>query len=236
MVYLILGIILFIVYWRWRLDYRNFQKMYRIKLPFLCTVKLTKENDKMLRGNKRYRYITQKGRRDMRRSWNFKLTYPTKIVVNHFEIKIWNLRQGDKLFTMVEPYMRLKLADIMFKGPIEGDPIEFFQRSQIIFQRWVGKLFSFYGWNCELAYGGPASLVASKDGIIYPIYTKLTKDKIGQGELMNLPKVGSGMRLICVTNSKYTSAAFQYACDHNILLMDSDCLRKCFVYEYIMFM
>lgn len=232
----ILSTALFVVYWRWRLDYRNFQKMYKIKLPLLCTVKLTKEPDKILRGNRRYRYITQKGRRDMRRAWNFKLTYPTKIVVNHFEIRIWNLTQGDKLFLLIEPYMKLKLADIPFRGPIEGDSVEFFQGSQTMFQRWVGKLFNFYGWSCELTFSGNNSLVATDNGIIYPIYTKLTKGKIGEGELMNLPKVGSGMRMICVTNSKFTSAAFKYACDHNILLMDSDCLRRCFLYEQIMFM
>lgn len=227
--------ILLYLWWDWRRDYRSFQRMYRVKLPFRCVVTLTRKEDQILYGAKRYMHVRQDGTRDNRYAWNFKITYPTVIIINHFHIKIWNLKRANEVFLQVEEYMHLSLDKTPFRV-IEGDPVKFFRGSQILFERYCGKLLSFYGWKCVLCYTDGCQLMATYDKNLYSIRCILRRDPVVLNDLVKLGRLETGTRWIVITNSKFSNGAYEYAMKNKILMMDGECMRRTLVYEEAKFL
>lgn len=236
MIYCIIASIALYAWWRWRADYRRFQKMYNIKLPFLCVVTLTDEKDKILRGTKRRRFITKRGGRDHRYSMNFKITYPTIIVVNKFKLKIWDLLRANKIFTYLEPYMDLPLDSIPFKGPIEGDPMQFFNNSQTVFIRYCGKLMCFYGWECALTGRADCHIVARYGKQLYAVHCILRRNPVVLNDLIRVSKYRYNMDWIVMTNSKFSNGAKEFGFKNKILMVDGDGLRRTMLHEELMFL
>lgn len=237
MIYLILSLVLVVTllaaWWVWRYDYRRFQKMYRVKLPFLCIVTLTKEKDKIIRGNKRYRFIRKDGHRDRRRAMNFKWTYPTIIVVNKFKLKVYDLKKSNELFLYLEPYMDLSLDDCPYWGQIEGDLYKYFGGNQILFQRYCGKLLQFYGWRCEIIKDGYRHLMALHENKMWNVCCLLKREPVYQQDIQNLLNLKLQDRWLVITNTKYSNGAVELAFANGVSLMDGKCIDSTFLHERI---
>lgn len=215
----------------WRYDYRRFQKYYKIKLPFICTVTLTKKPDKIIWGNTRYRFITKDGKKDNRYGWNFKYPYPTIIIVCRFQVKIWSLKEARRVFRDIEPCMDLNLAEVPFQGPIEGDLYSYFNGNHVLFVRYCLKLLAFYGWQVELCGYGKQNGLARNGQKMYAIHCVFRESPIVINDLSRLPKTAVDVQWIIIGNGKASNEARKFSCQHNILIMDRECIRKTFVYE-----
>lgn len=237
MIYLSVLIAILVV-WRWwefRYDYRRFQKMYNVKLPFLCTVTLTNERDKILRGVKRHRHIRKDGRKDKRFGFNMKWTYPTTIVVNHFKVKIWNLAKANDLFLYMEPEMNLPLDECPYWGKIDGDMWKFFGGNQLLFQRYIGKLMQYNKMPCNWVGDKTWQLAAMKWDNIWYVHCELKKEPVYVRDIQRvLQGTNVDGRKIFVTNTEFSNGARELAFKNGIALIDKECIRKTFLYEEVM--
>ena len=237
MIYLVISCTLLgflvIAWWVWRYDYRRFQKMYNIKLPFFCTVSLTKEKDKIIRGNKRHRFIRKDGQKDRRRALNYKWIYPTVIVVNKFKLKIYDLKRANDIFLYLEPHMDLSLDDCPYWGQIEGDLYKYFGGDQILFRRYCGKLLQFYGWRCEIIKDKYRHLMAIHDNRMWNVCCLLKREPVYQQEIQNLLNLKRDEKWLVITNAKYSNGAIELAFANGISLMDGKCIDRTFLYERI---
>lgn len=218
-------------WWRFRIDYHIFQRKYAIKLPFLCHVTYARHKDAVYWGTTRYRFITKQGKKDRRRSMNFRWVYPTKIYIQHFYLKIWRLEEARAVFRYLEPYMDLALDDLPFYGQIDGDLYVYFRGQQILFIRYCLKLLSFYGWWVELSGYEGCHGMAKLGNKLYAIHCILRRTPVVINDLMHLPKIVDGAQWIVITSYKVSNGAREYAREKRILLMDRECIRKTFVYE-----
>lgn len=226
-------LLLFLIYkwWDWRWEYRRFQRVFRVSLPFICTVKLVREKDSVLWGYKRYRFVRRDGQKDKRYSWNFYLTYPTVITTHRFQVKIWNIQKAKELFRTIEEYIDLPLADLPFYGKIEGDMYEFFHGSEVLFARYVAKLINFYGWEVHLVMKDGCVAIIKSGLQVYALHTVFQQKPVVLNNILRLPKTDESIRWIVATNYKFSNGAIEYAFANKILLMDGECIRQCFLHE-----
>lgn len=240
MVYAIVaGVILVVLavsYWIWRTEYRRFQKMYRVKLPFLCTVTLTKDKDNIKYGTSRYRFVTQSGKKDKRHGFNFKLYFPTVVTINHFKVQMWNHLRANEIFLQLEPIMQLPLDKCPFRGEIKGDPIKFFRRSQVMFKRYCGKLLEFYGWKCVICYEGALDLSGYDGKKVWAIRCLLSETPIVLNDVIKLNRKDVDMPWLIMTNSVFSNGAKEYAWKQGWSLMDLSSLQRTILHEEVLFL
>lgn len=220
-----------LAWWRFRTDYRTFQRQYAIKLPFLCHVTLARHKDAVYWGTTRYRFITKQGKRDNRRAMNFRWIYPTKIYIRYFYLRIWKLSEARAVFRYLEPYMDLNLDDIPFYGQIDGDLFEYFRGERVLFIRYCLKLLSFYGWWVELSGYTGCHGMAKLGNKLYAIHCVLRQTPLVINDLIRLPKIADGAQWVVITSNKVSNGAREYAKEKRILLMDRECIRRTFVHE-----
>lgn len=233
-----LALVASVAWFIYRRDYRLLQKMYKVKLPFLCHVTLVREPDKIIWGKRRHRFLKKDGGKDKRYSFNIKWSYPTVIVINRFKCVIWNLDKARAVMRVLEPYMELPLEKIQFLGRIQGDPVEFFNRSNVVFIRWCAKLFSFYGYRCELSGYKGCNAMCFMGGKVYAMHCELRypDNHVDISDFNRLPPISEGVQWIFITNSSFSDLALKYAFRHGILCMDGACLDRTFKYEKPMFL
>lgn len=224
-------VVLLIAWWDWRGWYRLFQQRFQVKLPFICTVTYSKEKDKVIWGNRRYRFITKEGRKDHRHALNVKWTYPTTLVLQRYKVKIWNIDEARRVFHVVSPYLDIPLRCFTFEGKVDGDLLKYFNGSTVLFVRYCLKLLEFYGWTVELSGYTGCNGIAKNGTHMYAIHCVLRETPMVLNDLVRLPPVAPGLQWIVIGNGKVSSGAREYAKEHKILLMDRECIRRTFVYE-----
>lgn len=230
------AIILFIgilLWWRWRWWYRSFQRRFLVKLPFIAIVVYNKdkEKDKILWGVTRYRFIRKDGRKDNRHSMNIRWPYPTTLILRNYKVKIWNLDEARRVFREVSVYMDMPLKYFTFEGQIDEDLFKHFKGSNVLFVRYCLKLFEFYGWEVEVSGYSGCNGIARNGTEMYAIHCVLRQSPMVLNDVVALPSVAKGLQWIVIGNGKVSNGARAYAREHNIYLMDKECIRKTFVYE-----
>ena len=231
----LLSIYLIQCWWRFRGYYRIFEKSTGIKLPFICVVDYEKHSDAVYWGARRYRYITKAGRKDLRRSLNFRWTYPTTIYIQNFRIKIWSMDKARKLFSALEPYMDIPFDQMPFYGEIDGDMYEFFDGSKIRFVRYCFKLLQFFGWSVALSTYEGCNGLARYDGDMFAIYCIYCKRRVVVEDLAKLKPVSRESRMVVITSSTYSKAAKEYARIHHIWLIDNEHIHLTFLQNDVQF-
>lgn len=224
------------VWWhRFREDFREFQEIYHIRLPFWVHVTWTREHDQVRWGRKRYRFIRADGGKDRRRALNIKMIYPTVLIVNTFKMYIIDINYARQLFYRMQDYMHIPLADCTFEGDIRGDLYRHFRGRRIRFVRHVGKIFFRYGWYGEITYDEKWDLLIQREGRTYAVFCVFTPKVVGAMLLSKIPKLVDVVYRVVVTNTTFTNGAIEYAKANNILLMDKRHMNLTFDVNFIVF-
>lgn len=233
----VIFIITVFVWTIYRKDYRKFQKKYRIKLPFLCHVGREKHPDDVLWGYRRYLHVRKDGHKDRRYGFNVKWWFPTKIYIGDYLCKIWSINDAHRIVAKLEPKMDLPLEKVQFLGKIEGDPIDFFGRSNRIFIRWCGKLFMFYGYKCIL-WTKPRHILASNSKAQYILHCELRDESnpVSPKDIHALLQADPDTKWVFITTGVFSELAVQYSIRYKVLLMDRTCLDHTFLYGRPMFL
>lgn len=235
---ILIGIIVAVFVWtNYRKDYRALQKKYRVKLPFICHVGRADEKDKVYWGARRWLHVRQDGQRDKRYGFNIKWWFPTKIYIGGYLCKIWSIEKARETMRKLEPQMDLPLEQILFLGKIQGDPIQFFSRSNKVFIRWCGKLFAFYGYRCTL-WTAPMHVLAFNKKHQYTLHCELRKpdNPVSPQDIYKLVEAGPNTKWVFITTGEFSELAIQYSIRYNVLLMDRKCLDYTFLYKRPMFL
>ena len=218
-------------------DRRRFQRTYKVKLPLLSWVTLTSEPDKIVRGHTRNRFITSKGKKDLRHSLNFKVVYPTVIVLNKYKVKIWRKQKANKLYDDIQHYMDIPLSNFAFPGDVVGHYMDFFKHSQRRFVLYCATLFNFIGYRTTLTKKKTVPIIIVRaNGDMYAFHVALVKRKIVLNDMIQFDNAQKGGIRVFITSTSFTTGARGYAISHGIYMMDLDCLRRSKLYEDLKFL
>ena len=168
---------------------------------------------------------------------NFKVTYPTIIIISHFKVKVWDLKKANDLFLYLEPYMELPLDECPYWGEIKEDMWVFFHGNQLLFQRYIGKLMQFNGMPCQYSGGDIWHLVATRWGEIWYVHCLLKREPVYVRDVQKvLADTSVTGRRIIATNTHFSNGAKELAFANKIALIDAECIRRTFLHEEVMMM
>lgn len=234
-VVLVLGIYLYLTR-----DKREFQRDYDIRLPLLCTVELRrspyKEYDRVFWGKTRHRRLRKDGRKDRRYSYNIRWMYPTTIHMQYYRVKIWRIEQAREVVAALDPFLRLQLSEVVFKGKPEGNIYKHIGEYKIEFVRYIAKLLMFYGWNVGYGKGDCRDLLTFHDGKAWTVHCFWSYDKFKMEDFRRLPHPGSSRYWIIVSLAGFEERAKQAIFKSGGRCMDEKCVRESFLYEEVRFM
>lgn len=241
MIYVIIIVVILLIVatilWILTIDRRRFVKMYKTELPVISWVTLTSEPDKIIKGYTRYRFITSAGKKDLRYALNFKIIYPTVIVLNRYKIRIWHKEKANAFYNNIYHYMDLPLNYFGYQGEVEGDFMDFFRRSQRRFVIYCASLFNFIGYKTVLTKKKMVPIViVENSGKMYAFHVALVERQIVLNDMARFDRAQDGGQRVFITSSSFTSGARGYAIAHNIYMMDLDCLRRTKLYEDLKFL
>lgn len=230
---LLLGCLL--AWYVYRGNYRRFQRDFNIKLPFLCHVYRQPGKDAIYWGYTRWMHVRRDGGKDRRYAINFKIPYPTKIIVCGYRLWLWRMQDAKYVFSIVQDYMWLQPKDLPFWGKIDGNLYRFFHGRKVRFVRHIAKMFEWYGWFPELMYDKPYDILLCHNKNYYTVKCFFQRSPVQLADLMNLDPVVDIITQVVVTNYRFTEGAVGYAKSNRICLMDGERIAKSFSLGYIMF-